>query len=144
MHLVATLRQLAQGGRAILTTIHQPSSRLYQMLDKLLLLSEGYITLLLMLLFTDTSASCLGVTACKACNFSSLEQWCCCCAAVAVALTFILLLLPLHIACCCCCCCPHYKSSFSMGVSHAPQHTWLLSLQWVLLIPNCSRRACMH
>ena len=41
MHLVATLRQLAQGGRAILTTIHQPSSRLYQMLDKLLLLSEG-------------------------------------------------------------------------------------------------------
>ena len=42
MHLVATLRQLAQGGRAILTTIHQPSSRLYQMLDKLLLLSEGY------------------------------------------------------------------------------------------------------
>ena len=47
MHLVATLRQLAQGGRAILTTIHQPSSRLYQMLDKLLLLSEGYATLLL-------------------------------------------------------------------------------------------------
>lgn len=45
MHLVATLRQLAQGGRAILTTIHQPSSRLYQMLDKLLLLSEGYVTL---------------------------------------------------------------------------------------------------
>lgn len=43
MHLVATLRQLAQGGRAILTTIHQPSSRLYQMLDKLLLLSEGYV-----------------------------------------------------------------------------------------------------
>lgn len=42
MHLVATLRQLAQGGRAILTTIHQPSSRLYQMLDKLLLLSEGH------------------------------------------------------------------------------------------------------
>lgn len=45
MHLVATLRQLAQGGRAILTTIHQPSSRLYQMLDKLLLLSEGYACL---------------------------------------------------------------------------------------------------
>ncbi|KAA6416809.1 hypothetical protein WJX79_011032 [Trebouxia sp. C0005] len=42
MHLVATLRQLAQGGRAVLTTIHQPSSRLYQMLDKLLLLSEGH------------------------------------------------------------------------------------------------------
>ena len=48
MHLVATLRQLAQGGRAILTTIHQPSSRLYQMLDKLLLLSEGYVTPLLL------------------------------------------------------------------------------------------------
>ncbi len=42
MHLVETLRKLAEGGRAIITTIHQPSSRLYTMLDKLLLLSEGH------------------------------------------------------------------------------------------------------
>lgn len=42
MHLVVTLRQLALGGRAVVTTIHQPSSRLYQQLDKLLLLSEGH------------------------------------------------------------------------------------------------------
>ena len=40
MHLLQLLRQLSQGGRAIVTTIHQPSSRLYQQLDKLLLLSQ--------------------------------------------------------------------------------------------------------
>jgi ABC-type multidrug transport system ATPase subunit len=42
MHLLETLRLLAQGGRAVVTTIHQPSSRLYQQLDKLLLLSGGH------------------------------------------------------------------------------------------------------
>ena len=42
MNLVTTLCQLAAGGRAVVTTIHQPSSRLYQQLDKLLLLSEGH------------------------------------------------------------------------------------------------------
>jgi ABC-type multidrug transport system ATPase subunit len=42
MHLLQTLRQLAQGGRSICTTIHQPSSRLYQQLDSLLLLSQGH------------------------------------------------------------------------------------------------------
>jgi len=42
MHLLETLRMLAQGGRAVVTTIHQPSSRLYQQLDKLLLLSGGH------------------------------------------------------------------------------------------------------
>ena len=41
MHLLTSLRKLAVGGRAIITTIHQPSSRLYQQLDKLLLLSQG-------------------------------------------------------------------------------------------------------
>lgn len=40
MHLLTSLRQLAKGGRSIITTIHQPSSRLYQQLDKLLLLSQ--------------------------------------------------------------------------------------------------------
>jgi len=42
MHLLTSLRKLAQGGRSIITTIHQPSSRLYQQLDKLLLLSQGH------------------------------------------------------------------------------------------------------
>lgn len=42
MHLLQLLRELSQGGRAIVTTIHQPSSRLYQQLDKLLLLSQGH------------------------------------------------------------------------------------------------------
>ena len=40
MHCVEILRELAAGGRSIVTTIHQPSSRLYQSLDKLLLLSQ--------------------------------------------------------------------------------------------------------
>ncbi|GMH34285.1 hypothetical protein BSKO_02119 [Bryopsis sp. KO-2023] len=42
MQLITVLRQLAEGGRAIITTIHQPSSRLYQQLDTLMLLSEGH------------------------------------------------------------------------------------------------------
>ena len=40
MHVLEILRRLALGGRAVITTIHQPSSRLYQTLDKLLLLSQ--------------------------------------------------------------------------------------------------------
>lgn len=43
LRLVHTLRALASGGRAIITTIHQPSSRMYNELDKLLLLSEGHV-----------------------------------------------------------------------------------------------------
>ncbi|CAA7049835.1 unnamed protein product [Microthlaspi erraticum] len=39
--IVATLRTLARGGRTVVTTIHQPSSRLYRMFDKVLVLSEG-------------------------------------------------------------------------------------------------------
>jgi len=31
-----------KGGRTIITTIHQPSSRIFHMFDKLLLISEGY------------------------------------------------------------------------------------------------------
>eukprot|EP00887_Chlorella_sp_A99_P001388 scaffold8.g1388.t1 len=42
MHLLQILRHLASGGRAIVTTIHQPSSRLYAQLDKLMLLSQGH------------------------------------------------------------------------------------------------------
>ena len=41
--LVESLRALASGGRAIITTIHQPSSRLYQLLDKIMLLADGHV-----------------------------------------------------------------------------------------------------
>lgn len=39
--IVATLRGLARGGRTVITTIHQPSSRLYRMFDKVVVLSDG-------------------------------------------------------------------------------------------------------
>ncbi|KAJ1386687.1 P-loop containing nucleoside triphosphate hydrolase [Sesbania bispinosa] len=40
--IVAVLRSLASGGRTVVTTIHQPSSRLYRMFDKVVALSDGY------------------------------------------------------------------------------------------------------
>ncbi|KAG2437947.1 hypothetical protein HXX76_005562 [Chlamydomonas incerta] len=43
LHLVQLLRQLAAGGRAVVTTIHQPSSRLYCRLDRVMLLAEGHV-----------------------------------------------------------------------------------------------------
>ncbi|KAL2505600.1 ABC transporter G family member 21 [Abeliophyllum distichum] len=39
--IVTTLRRLACGGRTVITTIHQPSSSLYMMFDKVIVLSEG-------------------------------------------------------------------------------------------------------
>ncbi|KAG9133413.1 hypothetical protein Leryth_013230 [Lithospermum erythrorhizon] len=39
--LITTLKRLASGGRTVVTTIHQPSSRLYHMFDKVVVLSEG-------------------------------------------------------------------------------------------------------
>ncbi|XP_058191492.1 ABC transporter G family member 14 isoform X2 [Rhododendron vialii] len=39
--ILTTIKQLANWGRTVITTIHQPSSRLYHMFDKLILLSEG-------------------------------------------------------------------------------------------------------
>ncbi|KAL7001284.1 ABC transporter G member 21 [Sarracenia purpurea var. burkii] len=39
--IVATLRRVARGGRTVVTTIHQPASRLYRMFDKVVVLSEG-------------------------------------------------------------------------------------------------------
>ncbi|XP_010520986.1 PREDICTED: ABC transporter G family member 9-like [Tarenaya hassleriana] len=39
--IVSVLWELAQGGRTVVMTIHQPSSRLFYMFDKILLLSEG-------------------------------------------------------------------------------------------------------
>jgi len=41
MNLLCALRSLSAGGRTVLTTIHQPSSRLYKMLDAVMVLSEG-------------------------------------------------------------------------------------------------------
>ncbi|KAJ4960138.1 hypothetical protein NE237_020048 [Protea cynaroides] len=40
--IIATLQGLARGGRTVVTTIHQPSSRLYWMFDKVVLLTDGY------------------------------------------------------------------------------------------------------
>ncbi|KAK7343882.1 hypothetical protein VNO77_12982 [Canavalia gladiata] len=40
--IVSALRGLARAGRTVLTTIHQPSSRLYRMFDKVIVLSDGY------------------------------------------------------------------------------------------------------
>ena len=39
--LLATLGALAQKGKTVVTSIHQPSSRVYQMFDSVLVLSEG-------------------------------------------------------------------------------------------------------
>ncbi|KAL4028036.1 hypothetical protein IC575_011228 [Cucumis melo] len=39
--IVATLRGLARGGRTLVMTIHQPSTRLYRMFDKVVVLSDG-------------------------------------------------------------------------------------------------------
>ncbi|TKY66553.1 ABC transporter G family member 9 [Spatholobus suberectus] len=39
--LVSTLWELAKGGRTVVMTIHQPSSRMYYMFHRVLLLSEG-------------------------------------------------------------------------------------------------------
>ncbi|XP_057477937.1 ABC transporter G family member 14-like [Actinidia eriantha] len=39
--ILTTIKRLANGGRTVITTIHQPSSRLYHMFDKVMLLSEG-------------------------------------------------------------------------------------------------------
>ncbi|KAL6562490.1 ABC transporter G member 26 [Orobanche gracilis] len=40
--LIHILQGLAEAGRTIITTIHQPSSRMFHMFDKVLLLSEGH------------------------------------------------------------------------------------------------------
>jgi ABC-type multidrug transport system ATPase subunit len=43
MHLLNAIRGLASGGRTIVTSIHQPSSRLFQQLDLVLLLADGHV-----------------------------------------------------------------------------------------------------
>lgn len=39
--IIVTLHSLAKGGRTVITTIHQPSSNVYYMFNKVILLSEG-------------------------------------------------------------------------------------------------------
>lgn len=41
LRIVSSLRDLAKGGKTVVLTIHQPSSRLFYMFKKVLLLSEG-------------------------------------------------------------------------------------------------------
>eukprot|EP01097_Dermamoeba_algensis_P001576 TRINITY_DN1593_c0_g1_i2.p1 TRINITY_DN1593_c0_g1~~TRINITY_DN1593_c0_g1_i2.p1 ORF type:complete len:602 (+),score=140.48 TRINITY_DN1593_c0_g1_i2:705-2510(+) len=43
LSLIGTLKQFAAGGRTVLTTIHQPSSQMFEQFDKLLLLVDGRI-----------------------------------------------------------------------------------------------------
>ncbi|KAK9699112.1 hypothetical protein RND81_08G153400 [Saponaria officinalis] len=41
LRILTTLKALADGGRTVITTVHQPSSRIYHMFNKVILLSEG-------------------------------------------------------------------------------------------------------
>lgn len=40
--LISTLKDLALGGRTVITSIHQPSSRSYAMMDRIILLANGH------------------------------------------------------------------------------------------------------
>ncbi|KAH7373105.1 hypothetical protein KP509_17G037500 [Ceratopteris richardii] len=44
LRTISLLHKLAHQGRAVMATIHQPSSRAFHMFDKLILLSEGFAT----------------------------------------------------------------------------------------------------
>ncbi|KAK5645428.1 hypothetical protein RI129_006728 [Pyrocoelia pectoralis] len=46
LNIVQSLRELAQFGKTIICTIHQPSSELYTMFDKILLVAEGRVAFL--------------------------------------------------------------------------------------------------
>uniref|UniRef100_A0AAR5QJ71 Protein white n=1 Tax=Dendroctonus ponderosae TaxID=77166 RepID=A0AAR5QJ71_DENPD len=46
LNVVQTLKSMAQSGKTVICTIHQPSSELYTMFDKLLLMAEGRIAFL--------------------------------------------------------------------------------------------------
>lgn len=45
-NVVQVLKGLAQTGKTVVCTIHQPSSELYSMFDKLLLMAEGRVAFL--------------------------------------------------------------------------------------------------
>ena len=42
MRLFNVLRKLATEGQSVILTLHQPGTRIFQQLDKLLVLSEGH------------------------------------------------------------------------------------------------------
>ena len=44
--VVDALKNLAKEGRTVICTIHQPSSQIYAMFDRLLLMAEGKIAFL--------------------------------------------------------------------------------------------------
>lgn len=46
LNVIQVLKGLAQKGKTMICTIHQPSSELYSMFDKLLLLAEGRVAFL--------------------------------------------------------------------------------------------------
>ena len=62
-HIVENLRALAQRGRTIVVTIHQPASEMLSLLDRVMILSQGKVV------FNGTSQQALG-------HFSSLELNC--------------------------------------------------------------------
>lgn len=43
LNVVQVLKTMAQTGKTVICTIHQPSSELYALFDKLLLLAEGKV-----------------------------------------------------------------------------------------------------
>lgn len=43
LNVVHVLKTMAQNGKTIICTIHQPSSELYALFDKILLLTEGKV-----------------------------------------------------------------------------------------------------
>lgn len=43
LHVIEILELLAKNGRTVISTIHQPSSNIFMMFDKLILLVEGNI-----------------------------------------------------------------------------------------------------
>lgn len=46
LNVIQVLKTMAQNGKTVLCTIHQPSSELYALFDKLLLLAEGRVAFL--------------------------------------------------------------------------------------------------
>lgn len=46
LNVIQVLKTMAQSGKTVICTIHQPSSELYALFDKLLLLAEGRVAFL--------------------------------------------------------------------------------------------------
>lgn len=45
-NVVAVMKNMAERGKTILSTIHQPSSEVYAMFDRILLIAEGRVAFL--------------------------------------------------------------------------------------------------